>query len=115
MRYAATLEQKRQQVVDCFQRIGGLTVDVPPVLGMGAPLCLPQQKPPCPIGGTAEQPLAGFFAPRSHALIPLTDCPNAMPPAGDILRAFLNWMRTHHVAPYQEENHTGCAAIWSSA
>ena len=106
MRYAATLEQKRRQVADCFQRIGGLTVDVPPVLGMEHPFAY-RNKTALPIGGTAEQPLAGFFAPRSHALIPLTDCPNAMPPAGDILRAFLNWMRTHHVAPYQEENHTG--------
>lgn len=106
MSYAATLEQKRRQVADCFLRIGGITVDVPPVLGMEHPFAY-RNKTALPIGGTVGQPMAGFFAPRSHALIPLTDCPNAMPPAGAILRAFLGWMRAHQVSPYEEASHTG--------
>lgn len=106
MRYAATLEQKRRQVADCLTRIGGLSCEVPPVLGMEHPYAY-RNKTALPIGGTVQQPLAGFFAPRSHALIPLTDCPNAMAPAGEILRAFLEWMRAYQIAPYQEENHAG--------
>ncbi len=106
MRYEATLEQKRRQVADCLARIGRLNCAVPPVLGMDHPFAY-RNKTALPIGGTAAQPMAGFFAPRSHALIPLTDCPNAMPPAGAILRAFLDWMRRYRVVPYQEENHAG--------
>lgn len=106
MRYEATLEQKRRQVADCLQRIGGLTCEVPPVLGMERPFAY-RNKTALPIGGAAAQPLAGFYAPRSHALIPLTDCPNAMPPAGEILRAFLDWMRAYGLPPYQEESHSG--------
>ena len=106
MSYQATLEAKRKQVQDCFQRIGHLDVDVPPVLGMAEPSAY-RNKTALPVGGTAEHPCVGFFAPRSHAIIPIDACPNAMPPADDVSRAVLRWMRAHKVAPYNEETHTG--------
>ena len=37
MNYAATLEAKRRQVQDCMERIGGIRIAVPPVLGMDLP------------------------------------------------------------------------------
>lgn len=106
MTYEATLAAKRQQVQDCLQRIGHLTVDVPPVLGMADPSAY-RNKTALPVGGTAENPCVGFYAPRSHAVIPVDRCANAMPPADDVSRAVLAWMRANHVAPYQEETHTG--------
>ncbi|MGN0778317.1 MAG: 23S rRNA (uracil(1939)-C(5))-methyltransferase RlmD [Aristaeellaceae bacterium] len=106
MTYQATLDAKRQQVRDCFQRIGHLQAEVLPVLGMEQPDHY-RNKTALPIGGTVDAPRAGFFAPRSHALIPIDDCPNAMAPANALTRTFLDWMRENHVAPYQEESHTG--------
>lgn len=106
MSYQATLEAKRQQVQDCFQRIGHLHVEVPPVLGMADPSAY-RNKTALPVGGTVENPCVGFFAPRSHAIIPIDSCPNAMPPADDVSRAVLCWMRDHRVPPYNEETHTG--------
>lgn len=106
MSYEATLEAKRRQVQDCFQRIGKLAVDVPPVLGMANP-CAYRNKTALPVGGTADAPCVGFFAPRSHAIIPIDRCANAMPPADDLCRAVLAWMKAHRVAPYNEETHTG--------
>ena len=106
MSYEATLDAKRQQVQDCFQRIGKLDVTVPPVLGMETPAEY-RNKTALPVGGTADAPCVGFFAPRSHAIIPIDRCRNAMPPADDVSRAVLNWMKANHVAPYQEESHTG--------
>ena len=106
MTYDATLAAKRQQVEDCFRRIGKLDVTVPPVLGMTEPSAY-RNKTALPVGGTAENPCVGFFAPRSHAIIPIANCPNAMPPADDVCRAVLAWMKAHHVAPYMEETHTG--------
>ena len=106
MQYEATLRQKQQHVADCFRRIGHLDVEVPPVLGMEHPFAY-RNKTALPVGGTAEQPQLGFFAPRSHALVPITDCPNAMPPAMDIARAFQGWMQAYRIAPYVEESHTG--------
>ena len=106
MSYAATLEAKRRQVQDCFQRIGKMNVDVPPVLGMTDSSAY-RNKTALPVGGTVDAPCVGFFAPRSHAIIPIDRCPNAMPPADTLCRAVLDWMKAHRVAPYNEETHTG--------
>ena len=106
MAYEATLEAKRQQVQDCFQRIGKLHIDVPPVLGMADPTHY-RNKTALPVGGTADNPCIGFFAPRSHAIIPISRCPNAMPPADSLCEAVLAWMKAQHVAPYNEETHSG--------
>ncbi len=106
MSYAATLEAKRKQVEDCFRRIGHLDVEVPPVKGMAEPFGY-RNKTSLPVGGTAEAPVLGFYAPRSHTIIPAARCLNAMPPAGDVAEVFLTWMKKHHLPPYQEETHTG--------
>ena len=106
MNYAATLEGKRLQVQDCFERIGGIRLEIPPVLGMENPLSY-RNKTSLPCGGTAADPVLGFYAPRSHAVIPAAQCPNAMPPAGEIARCFLNWMKSFRVEPYRENTHTG--------
>ena len=106
MTYAATLEAKRRQVADCFRRIGHISIDVPHVLGMDEPSAY-RNKTALPVGGTANHPQLGFFAPRSHALIPIDSCPNAMPPADELCRAFLGWMRAYHIPPYMEETHSG--------
>ena len=106
MTYETTLEAKRQQVQDCFRRIGHIDIDVPPVLGMADPSHY-RNKTALPVGGTVEEPVAGFFAPRSHDIIPIAQCPNAMPPADEICRRVLGWMKRFRVAPYAEETHTG--------
>ena len=80
MTYEATLRAKQRHVADCFERIGHMQVNVPPVLGMEHPFAY-RNKTALPVGGTAEHPQLGFFAPRSHALIrlsptaPTTPCP----------------------------------------
>ena len=106
MQYETTLEAKRLQVRDCFERIGGIRIDVPPVLGMEDPAAY-RNKTSLPCGGTAENPVLGFYAPRSHAVIPAASCPNAMAPANAIAETFLTWMRKNRIEPYREESHTG--------
>ncbi|MBQ9251443.1 MAG: 23S rRNA (uracil(1939)-C(5))-methyltransferase RlmD, partial [Clostridia bacterium] len=106
MTYASTLEAKRQQVADCFQRIGHLTVEVPPVLGMEDPFAY-RNKTAWPVGGEKGAPQLGFFAPRSHRLIPVLHCPNAMAPTGKIAEAVQFWMKEFQVEPYDETRHRG--------
>ena len=106
MNYEATLDAKRQQVEDCFRRIGGIETEVSPVLGMDRPFGY-RNKTSLPAGGTARDPVLGFYAPRSHAVIPAPACPNAMPPANEIAAAFLSWMKSFHIAPYREETRQG--------
>ena len=104
--YRTTLEAKRQQVEDCFRRIAGIDTEVLPVLGMDSPFGY-RNKTSLPAGGTAEQPVLGFYAPRSHAVIPASSCPNAMPPANDLAAAFAGWMKMFHVEPYREDTRRG--------
>ena len=106
MNYETTLEAKQRQVQDCFERIGGIRIDVPPVLGMEHPDAY-RNKTALPCGGTADAPVLGFFAPRSHTVIPAAVCPNAMAPAGEIAARFLEWMKQFHIEPYREEEHRG--------
>ena len=106
MLYSTTLNAKQQQVQDCFSRIAKLDVAVPPVLGMIAPSHY-RNKTALPVGGPVEAPCVGFFAPRSHSIIPIDRCPNAMPPADELCQATLAWMKKYHVPSYNEETHTG--------
>ena len=106
MTYEATLEAKRLQVQNCFHQIAGLDLSVPVPSGMEDPTAY-RNKTSLPVGGTADQPLIGFFASRSHAIIPVDRCPNAMPPAEEIIQAFLRWIRKKHIPPYQESGHCG--------
>ena len=106
MSYEATLSAKRQQVMDCFRHIAGMELAVPPVLGMEDPREY-RNKTSLPAGGTADQPVLGFYAPRSHAVVPAAFCPNAMPPANELAAAFLSWMKAFRVPPYREDTRCG--------
>ena len=106
MTYEATLKAKRRQVEDCFRRIAGIETEVPPVLGMEAPFGY-RNKTSLPAGEKDGEPVLGFYAPRSHAVIPASSCPNAMPPADALAAVFLGWMKMFHVKPYREETRQG--------
>ena len=106
MAYETTLEAKRRQVEDCFRRIAGIDIAVPAPLGMASPFAY-RNKTSLPCADRAGQPVLGFFAPRSHTVIPAASCPNAMPPANEIAAAFLAWMKTFHVEPYREDTRKG--------
>ena len=106
MTYESTLEAKRRQVQDCFRRIAGLEVEVPAPLGMDCPFAY-RNKTSLPVGVAGGRPVLGFYAPRSHAVIPVSACPNAMPPAEKIAAAFLEWAQRYQLEPYREEEHRG--------
>ncbi len=106
IKYEASLEAKRRHVEDCFLRIGKIPLEVPPVLGMESPFAY-RNKTSLPIGGTAADPVPGFFSPRSHTIIPAVSCPNAMEPVGAIAAAFRDWMKKYGIEPYHEETHSG--------
>ena len=106
MKYEALLEAKRRQVEDCFRRIAGIETEVLPVLGMDTPFGY-RNKTSLPAGGTDTEPVLGFYAPRSHAVVPAPACPNAMPPANEIASAFLRWMKSFHIQPYREDTRQG--------
>ena len=109
MTYEATLRAKRAQVLDCLNRIGGLGLtedQVPPVLGAEDPWRF-RNKTALPVQGTASDPQIGFYRRRSHAIVPVEDCPITMGPLQQVLEAVKAWMRQAGVQPYSEETGKG--------
>lgn len=104
MTYEATLRAKRMQVWDCLTRIGGLKLsdgDVPPVLGADEPFHC-RNKTALPVGGTSDAPQLGFYRRRSHAIVPIADCPVALGGLEPVISAVTQWMKHARIQPYNE-------------
>lgn len=108
MRYEETLLYKQRQVQDCLSRIGGLSIEVPPVLGMEDPWHY-RNKGAYPVGGTSSAPRIGFFAPRSHDLVdlPQMGCAIQRGEANAAVGAVKEWMKKSGAEPYDETLHRG--------
>ena len=108
MTYEASLAFKRQQVQDLLQRVGGLSIEVPPVWGMAHPFGY-RNKGAYPVAQTDGAPACGFFAPRSHDLVPLPEngCAIQGEDSAKATQAVLNWMRENSVPVYDEQTGRG--------
>ena len=106
MTYETSLQMKREVVQDAMRRIGGLDVEVQPVLGMDDPWHY-RNKTTLPIGGEKGQPKIGFFAPRSHRIIDIEKCLIARPESDAAAAVLRKWMEKFLVEPYNEETHRG--------
>lgn len=108
MTYEASLAFKRQQVQDLLRRVGGLSIEVPPVWGMAHPFGY-RNKGAYPVAQTDDAPACGFFAPRSHDLVPLPEngCAIQGEDSARATQAVLNWMRENSVPAYDEQTGRG--------
>jgi len=108
MDYPAQLAFKRAQVREAFERIGGFEgVEVLETLGMEAPLRY-RNKGSFPFGkDESGQTAIGFFAPRSHRLVPIEDCPIQSEAAMAAVIAMRDWARKYDIPPYDEATGTG--------
>ena len=108
MTYEASLAFKRQQVQDLLQRVGGLSIEVPPVWGMAHPFGY-RNKGAYPVAQTDGSPACGFFAPRSHDLVPLPEngCAIQSEASAKATQAVLSWMRENSVPAYDEQTGRG--------
>ena len=105
--YAEQLQWKRQQVVDALARIGGLSsVPVHPTIGMAHPWQY-RNKAQVPVGLADGRVVTGFYAPRSHRVIPMERCGIQHPAAEKVLRAVREWAQRWRIAVYDEERHAG--------
>lgn len=106
MAYSAQLAFKRQMVQDAFFRIGGLQVPVQPVLGMEQPWAY-RNKGSFPLTMVEGKVAFGFFAPRSHRLIPLENCDIQHPAVLQAARAVREWANVYAIPAYDEETGDG--------
>ncbi len=108
MTYDASLRFKQDQVQQLLTRVGGLDVAVPPVLGMDTPFAY-RNKGAYPVAEIDGEPACGFFAPRSHDLIPLPvqGCRIQREDSRDATQAVLAWMKQSGARAYDETTGKG--------
>lgn len=112
--YEKQLAYKEKKVKDCLVRIGGLDaekVEWLPILGMETPWQY-RNKAQFPVRMQKDdsgvlRPVAGFYAGRTHSIIPVTDCAIQHPCMKEILDTILSWMQEQHVPAYDEVSHRG--------
>lgn len=112
MDYARQLAFKERKVINNLVRIGGFDEQrirdmMEPIVGMENPYHY-RNKAQFPVGCDREgNPVAGFYAGRTHSIIPHTDCLLGIPQNCEIMDVILNYMRANKVPAYQEESGRG--------
>lgn len=112
--YERQLAYKEKKVRDCLVRIGGVDADEVewlPIIGMEDPWQY-RNKAQFPVRMQKDNegrpyPAAGFYAGRTHSIVPVTDCAIQHPCMKGILETVLTWMRDQNVPAYDESSHSG--------
>ena len=107
LRYEAELSAKQDNVTDAFRRIGGLEVPILPALA-SPEVDRYRNKVQFPVGrDKAGKPCIGFYAGRTHRIVPCPDCklqPSLLNAIGNTLCAFFD---AHQIQPYDEQSGKG--------
>lgn len=112
MDYREQLQFKQNKVRGNLIRIGGFAPELVdavmlPVVGMETPYRY-RNKAQFPIGTDKEgNPIAGFYASRTHSIIPVEDCRLGVEQNRKILDCVLSYMRENHVTAYDETTGKG--------
>lgn len=106
MDYTASLDQKQAEVANNLKKIAGVDVIVNETLGMNEPWYY-RNKMAVPVQQQGEEIISGFYAPRSHRIVPLEQCIISMPPSDNIVASVRMWMKDNGISPYNEETGHG--------
>ena len=108
----AQLAFKQEKVRGNLIRLGGFAADfidavMEPIVGMDEPYRY-RNKAQFPIGTDREgNPVAGFYASRTHSIIPVTDCLLGVEENRTILEMVLDYMRENGISVYDETTGKG--------
>ena len=106
MTYDEELKYKRQRVIDAVQRIGHLEVDVNNVIGADS-VDAYRNKAQYPVLIENGELIAGFYAYKSHRIIPCAGCKLQNAAFDKCLSAFATWVKTAEISSYSEETGRG--------
>lgn len=112
MDYPAQLAFKQNKVRGNLIRLGGFAADfvdsvMEPIVGMEEPYRY-RNKAQFPIGTDRDgNPVAGFYAARTHSIIPVEDCLLGVGENAEVLAIVKEYMRVHRVPAYDETTGKG--------
>ena len=110
--YESQLEFKAKKVRGNLERIGGFAPEfldtiMEPICGMDEPFYY-RNKAQFPIGTDKEGKIVtGFYARRTHQIIPNTECALGVDVNQKILNIIVDFMNQNHVTAYNEETRRG--------
>jgi 23S rRNA (uracil1939-C5)-methyltransferase len=113
MAYEKQLEFKQNKVRNNIVRLGGFDGDfidgiMEPIISMDTTHFRYRNKAQFPIGtGKDGQPIAGFYAGRTHAIIPVEDCLLGTEENKEILEIVLDHMKKYGIPAYDETTGKG--------
>ena len=112
--YEGQLAFKEKKVKDCLERLGGVdlsSVTWLPILGMTGENESPwhyRNKAQFPVREDENGiPQTGFFAGRSHRLIPASSCAIQHPVINEVVETVMDFLRAYGISAYREESHNG--------
>ena len=112
MEYERQLQFKMDKVRGNLMRIGEVPEELldcvmEPIVGMDEPFHY-RNKAQFPVGTDKEGNIVtGFYAGRTHSIIPNTDCSLGVPVNEKILKCILAFMEEYGIRAYDEEKHSG--------
>lgn len=110
--YARQLEYKNEKVRNNLIRLGGVPQELldevmEPVCGMEEPYRY-RNKAQFPVGTDREgNIITGFYAGRTHQIIPHMDCAIGRAENKEILNIIISFMKEFGLSPYDETSHKG--------
>ena len=105
--YSAQLAFKRELVLNCLKKIGNLEAEVNNTVASGSQYGY-RNKLAIPVGrDESGATVVGFYAPRSHRIVPITSCPLQADWSGKLISALLSFMNTAGLTGYDEKTKKG--------
>ena len=107
MDYARQLEFKTSLVKNTLKKIAGIDAEVQPACPSAKQYNY-RNKLVLPVGADAEgNTVVGFYAPRSHRIVPADDCPIQAPWCADVMALVKAYMAANGLKGYDENTFKG--------
>lgn len=106
MTYDEELKYKKSRVQDALNRIGHLDIEVNEIIGADD-LTHYRNKAQYPVDILDGEMFAGFYAYKSHRIIPCADCKLQPAEFEQGLSAFFKWIESENITSYNEQTGKG--------
>ncbi|MDE6665894.1 MAG: 23S rRNA (uracil(1939)-C(5))-methyltransferase RlmD [Ruminococcus sp.] len=104
--YQAECKIKSNVVENAFRRIGGLNPEFEEFIN-AEKICEYRNKAQYPLTSVNGKAVCGFYAERSHRVIPVVDCMLQPKIFSEILETVLEYINSKKISVYSEETNTG--------